>query len=215
MHHIKMNHVIHEWVMSHMNESCHIWMSHVTNEWVMSHMNESCHIWISHVTYEWAMSVHVTYWGVMSHINETCHMWICHVTYEWVTSHAYVTRPIHIWMSHVMYKWVMSHTSHSFDMSHSCHAHLYMHTPLTEKIRLKIFRSRDLTILSLDLLSDGDSVYTGWILCENLGTPVKTCWISKGTPVKTFFLLDLEIWIFRSRDVTILSLDFWSATQMK
>jgi len=26
-----------------MNESCHIWMSHVTYEWVMSHMNESCH----------------------------------------------------------------------------------------------------------------------------------------------------------------------------
>jgi len=39
-----MSHVTYEWVMSHMNESCHIWMSHVTYEWVMSHMYESCPI---------------------------------------------------------------------------------------------------------------------------------------------------------------------------
>jgi len=44
---------------------------------------------------------------------------------------------------------------------------------LTEEIRLKIFASRDLTIFSLDLLSDGDSVYTHGELYENLGTPVK------------------------------------------
>jgi len=43
--------------------TCHIWvchimrMSHVTYEWVMLHMNESCHIWMSHVTYEWVMSL--------------------------------------------------------------------------------------------------------------------------------------------------------------
>ena len=29
-----------EWIMSHMNESCHIWMSHVT-----------CHVWTSNVIY--------------------------------------------------------------------------------------------------------------------------------------------------------------------
>ena len=29
--------VTHEWVMSHMDESCHVWMSHVTSEWVVSH----------------------------------------------------------------------------------------------------------------------------------------------------------------------------------
>jgi len=33
-----------EWVMTHLNESCHVWMSHVniTYERVISHMNESC-----------------------------------------------------------------------------------------------------------------------------------------------------------------------------
>ena len=33
--------------------------------------------------------------------------------------------------------------------------------PLMEEIRLKIFGSQDLTVFLLDLLSDGDSVYTG------------------------------------------------------
>jgi len=33
-----------EWVMSHMNASCHTWMSHVTYEWVMSQIKESCHM---------------------------------------------------------------------------------------------------------------------------------------------------------------------------
>jgi len=49
---------------------CCKWMSHVTWEWVMSHMNESCHIWISHVTCE----------EVMLHVNWSRHMWVHHVT---------------------------------------------------------------------------------------------------------------------------------------
>jgi len=44
--------------------------------------------------------------------------------------------------------------------------------PLTEEIRLQIFGSRDPTIFSLDLLSDGDSVYTPENLNENLGIRV-------------------------------------------
>jgi len=39
-----MSHVTCQWVMSHVNESCHTWMRHVACKWVMSHVNESCHI---------------------------------------------------------------------------------------------------------------------------------------------------------------------------
>jgi len=56
--------------------------------------------------------------------------------------------------------------------------------PLTEEIRLETFVSRDLTIFSLNLLSDGDSVYTRENLYENLGTPVKPCLYVWGTKIK-------------------------------
>ena len=49
----------------------------------------------------------------------------------------------------------------------------------------KMFAFRDLTIRSLNLLNDGDSVYTPENLYENLGTPVKSCLICTGTSVKT------------------------------
>ena len=136
-------------------------MSHVTYEWVMSHMNESCHtcdrvrhlgssvdsisaadVWespalapdihhyylykvCSHVTYEWVMShivhhyylhkaySHVTHEWVMSHMNESCHTWMSHVTHDWVMSH--MNESCHTWMSHVTHEWVMSH------MTESCH----------------------------------------------------------------------------------------------
>jgi len=60
--------------------------------------------------------------------------------------------------------------------------------PLSEEIRLKIFGFRDLTIFSLDLWSDGDSVYTRENLYEDLGTPVKTCLICRWTPVRTCWI---------------------------
>jgi len=51
--HESMSHVTYEWIMSHMNESCHAWMSHATYQWVMIQISESCNIWMSHATYEW------------------------------------------------------------------------------------------------------------------------------------------------------------------
>jgi len=131
--HIQMSHSYHstsdmiyvtyEWVMSHMNESCHVWMSHVTYAWVMSHMNESCHVWMSNAIYEWGMShmneschicmSHVTYGWVMTHMYESWHIWMSHITYEWVTSH--MDESCHIRTSHVTHAWVMSH------MNESCH----------------------------------------------------------------------------------------------
>ena len=78
--------LIYEFVISHMNESCHTWMSHVTHGWVMSRMIErryvrwwsnptlDCWVWMKHVTYEWDMS----------HMNESYHKCMSHVTYKWV-----------------------------------------------------------------------------------------------------------------------------------
>jgi len=80
--HILMSHVIHECIMSHMNELCHIWTSHIAYGWVMSHiwhvtshMNESFHqcVWFMSHTYR---SFRTHEW-VMSHPNESCHMMMC------------------------------------------------------------------------------------------------------------------------------------------
>ena len=57
------------------------------------------------------------------------------------------------------------------------HRHVSHHTatPLTERIRLKIFASPDLSVFLINVLSDGDSVYSRENLFEILGTPVKPC----------------------------------------
>ena len=70
-----------------------VYLSHVTCEYVMSHMNESCHIWMSHVTYGMRrLACHVWHSGIYTcipvSVRYTCNfMWIRHVTYEWVMSH--------------------------------------------------------------------------------------------------------------------------------
>jgi len=77
LYHISTTHGTYEWVMAHLNDSCHLW----------KHMNESCHIWIRHITYEW----------VMSHVNESYHIWMSHVTCEWVILH--MNESCHLWSS--------------------------------------------------------------------------------------------------------------------
>ena len=58
-------------------------------------------------------------------------------------------------------------------------------TPLVEEIRFWIFRSQDVSVLPIDLLSDGDSIYSTKKVSEILRTPVKTCLICMWTPMKT------------------------------
>jgi len=131
-----MSHVAYEWVMSHMNESCHIWMSHVTsitcNGRVRMNLSESCNIlkescpiWMSHVSYEWVVSHiwmnHVPYKCDMSHMNESCRIWMSHVTSNTCTGRVRMSlngtwlilkESCPIWMSHVPYEWAMSHQIH-------------------------------------------------------------------------------------------------------
>jgi len=58
-------------------------------------------------------------------------------------------------------------------------------SPLTEEIRLEIFGCVDLPDFRVDLLSDGDSVYSRANSFEILWTPVKTCMICMGPAVKS------------------------------
>jgi len=93
-------HVMCEWVMSQMNESCHIWMSHVT------HKNESCHIRMSLRGCQSIESCqlwmgHVTSGRFMSHMNGSCHVWTSRVTCGWVMLHRNVPQRMPI-------NWVLS-----------------------------------------------------------------------------------------------------------
>jgi len=120
--------------------SCHIWISHVTYEYVVSHMNESCHRqmpwaskcrWQSHINASChrrhAWMGHVTYASVMSHMNmsrmnHSCHIWICRVTYEWVMSQTNVLG-VEVQMT-ITYKCVMSQTSRMNESCHVCISHV-------------------------------------------------------------------------------------------
>jgi len=85
-------------------------MSHVTYEWVVSHINESCHVWMSRVPYKWVMS------RIMHH-DTSCHVWMhlvalmCHGTYEWGTS--LMNTSWHMWMRHVTREFVITFTNES------------------------------------------------------------------------------------------------------
>jgi len=99
----------------------YIWMSHVTYEWVMSHMNETCHIWMlrvhcwsyvplyicSHYLYVpiismFPLSIDLQKMCVTCHNSFICdraYIWMSHVTYEWVMSH--MNETCYIWMKRV------------------------------------------------------------------------------------------------------------------
>jgi len=97
------NHVLHEWVISHMRESQRIWRSHVSHEWVMSRMNESCLTRISHITHEWVtthMKESCLAWKkIMFYMNESYHTCVSHDAYEGVMSSRH--RPKWVFMSHI------------------------------------------------------------------------------------------------------------------
>ena len=122
--------------------------------------------------------------------------------HEWFVSHTlHVYTTLHLQMLFYMiylmtYQWSVSHTLHAYTTRVvMIYEWSISHTPLTEEIRPQIFGSPDLTVFLLDLLSDGDSVYTRENVYENCGIPVKTCLICTGTPVKTCWKI-WESWWF-------------------
>jgi len=127
-----------EWVMSHVNESCHTSMSHVTHQWVMSHINEctpSCTFHRPFHTYILVISTdesrtqmsHVHKWVMsyvwMSHVilvNTSCHSSarppiLCAVTPVLSTGPStliYEYRAVYEWVTaHIWmnYEWVTAH----------------------------------------------------------------------------------------------------------
>ena len=76
------------------NESCHILTSHVTYEWVMSHMNASCH------TYECVMS-HMQMSHGTHDESAMFLIWMSHVTHMNCSCHTHECVMSHIWMGHV------------------------------------------------------------------------------------------------------------------
>jgi len=132
---------------------CHMWMSHVTCEWVMSHVNESCHMWggddkrrlmmcvtsrtqwhthqaslrssdissvcvmshtwqrclmmcvtsLTHIRYLFLWVSHIT------HMNEACYMWGHWGRQREIDAWWPLSESCRMWMSHVAREWVMSH----------------------------------------------------------------------------------------------------------
>jgi len=106
--------------------------------------------------------------------------WVRHlaVTHEFSRSHSWA-----ITAREFMNKKSMSH--HDWEnlrviMSHSWI--LRLHSRRRSDLK---FLGQDLSVFLIDLLSDGDSVYSRENSFEIWGTPVKTCLIWMGTPVKT------------------------------
>jgi len=113
--HIRMKHVVYEWVMPHINGSCYIWMSRVT------HTNEPCH---THTWCPWkAAGAHLTRMSHVTCMNESHHM------YKWVMSRMDESCPPHtstversVWRASGLLqqtmgdpkKWDMSHMDESW-----------------------------------------------------------------------------------------------------
>ena len=132
------------------------------------------HIYITHSEYKCTALTH-TY---SEYIYHRVHIFITHSEYI-CTSHILTTSVLlslmHIPSTCIHSSVPSTHTHHTFQV----------HIPLTEEIRLQKSGSRDLSVFSIEPLSDGDSVYSTEKVFRILGTPMKTCLICMGTPVKT------------------------------
>jgi len=140
---------------------------HLTLDRVKSHM------------YTWDMT-HL----YVRHDSFICETWLI---YMWDMTHLYMRHDsfiCEIWLIHMQPTFKQTHSRLRMTESRLTRCHV-PHVPLKEEIRPSIFGSWDLSIFPIDLLSDGDSVYSTEKSFGILGPPVKICLMCMGIPVKT------------------------------
>ena len=91
-----MSYVTHEWVVSHVNESCHIYTRNYTladNNTLQHNVDTATHCITLQHTATLCNTLQHTYLRLTTKtdppMNESYHTWLSHVTYEWVMSRIY------------------------------------------------------------------------------------------------------------------------------
>ena len=130
-------------------------------------------------------------------------------------------KPISMYTS--IYKEIQVRCIHQYQCIHQHQYHRYTKksmfdvymNPLTEDIGLQIIGPRNLSGFPTDLLSGRDSVYSTEKAFNILETPVKTCLICMGTPIKSDVLREwprppteeIRLQIIGSRDLSVFLID--------
>ena len=110
-----------------------------------------------------------TYLYICTYTN--IYMYIYRYTYIYVCIYIYT----HIYICIYLYIYAYIHIS--------IYMHLYLSRRRSDRLKISVFP--DLSNFRMDLLSNGDSVYSRENSFEISRTPVKTCLTCTGTPAKT------------------------------
>ena len=160
-----------------MTNSYRTWLIHISHDLCIQNMT-LC-IWNACVE-TLGINSPVFIWDEIIQTGHDLFFWdVTHVTYPYETWIVQTRHDSFIWDVTCSHKaWLIQ-----WDVTRS--PKTWLIHQLTEVIRLEIFGSRHLSVFPIDLLSDGDSVYSTEKAFEILGTPVKTCLIRMGSPVTT------------------------------
>ena len=113
-------------------------------------------------------------------------MWTCVTEHVWLNMCDWTCVTEHVWLNMCDWTCVTEHVwLNMCDTSDVTGLMSHVFSRSRRRSNLKYLDLQITTEILLDLLSAGDSVYSRENLLEILGTPVITCLICTGTPVKT------------------------------